>query len=267
LEDGKYKNVSSGEVAGKSSTGEYWFVDDKAVRGKGGNIEITSAGDPDSSVTTVAKEKALESLVRMHNACWFGLNFMVPHSVVWHGDNFDMQFLDTRGFPGGTNAFAVSGEVLAYTNNLPLAIRIKSGHWPKELISLDFRYEYDFSQGDRFYPVKITKTVVASGNKGFSVPTQIPKIEFGDVKPAENGYTATNFTPAEIAIPANVFVSSNRTIYWVNRHEQVRVGPPPVFKKPLFIINNFVRVILIALLLLPAVFLVRWQKKTKSGKK
>jgi hypothetical protein len=96
---------------------------------------------------------------------------------------------------------------------------------------------------------------------------QILKIEFGDVKPAENGYTATNFTPAQIAVPANVYVSSNRTIYWVNGHQQVALGPPPVYKRPLFIVNNFVRVTLIALLLLPAVFLVRWQKKTKSGKK
>jgi hypothetical protein len=267
LEDGKYKNVSTGEVAGKSSTGEYWFVDSQAVRGKGGTIYITSAGDPDSSVTTLAKERALESLPKMLDACWFGLSFMVPHSVVWHGDDFDMRFRDDSGYPHTTNTYAVSGEVLAYTNNLPLVIRIKSEDWPrKDLVSLDFRYEYDFSQEDRFYPVKITKTIVHSVNNRYSVPIQILKIEFGDVKPAENGYAATNFTQAEIATPADVYVSSNQTIYWVNGHQQIRVGPPPVFKKPLFTINTYVRVILIVLLLLPAAFLVRWQKKSKSKK-
>jgi hypothetical protein len=266
LEDGKYKNVSSGDVAGKSSTGEYWFVDNKAVRGKGGSIEVTSAGDPDSSVTTLAKVRAFESLERMHDACWFGFNFMVPHSVVWHGDDFDMQFLEARDFPHATNTYTVNGEVLAYTNNLPLAIRIKSEHWPKRLISLEMQYEYDFSQGDRFYPVKIIRGASFAGNRQEDPPmtVQISEIEFGDVKPAESGYTATNFTPAEIAIPADVYVSSNRTIYWVNGHQWVRVEPPPVYKKPLFTINAYVRVILIALLLLPAAFLVRWQKKSKS---
>jgi len=65
----------------------------------------------------------------------------------------------------------------------------------------------------------------------------------------------------------NVCAASKRTIGWVNAQRRAELGPPAMSQRPLFIVNNFVRVIFIVWLLLPAVILVRWPKiKSQKSK-
>lgn len=263
LEGGKFKNGSDGKIAGKSSTGEYWVINDAASRGKGGDIRITKADVPDTSAMTGGKFRALESLPTVRGTCWFGLGRMVPHTLVWHGDSFDMQWYNSQ-YPHDTNAFTVNGEVLAYTNNLPLVIRLKFPSLPGYQWA-DMNYMYDFSQKDRFYPVSMTCEIVFTGNKRLQGDSYcVQEIEFGDAKMSESGYTTTNFTPSNIAIPADVYIASTQGEYWINGKQFVTVGLPPTPKHPLFLITPFVRILLIVLMILPGIFLILWRKKIKN---
>jgi hypothetical protein len=189
LDGGKFKNLSDGRIAGKSSDGEYWFITGEAARGNGGEIGITEAGVPDPLAMTAAKFGAFEPLPSLREACWFGFNFMVPHTAVWHGEQFEMRFLDSQGYPQNTNTYAVNGEVVAYTNNLPLIIRVKSEHWPKRLRWLVLTYEYDFSQKDRFYPIEVTSSgdFVGDPHPLSPMSTETVNIEFGNVELPNNG--------------------------------------------------------------------------------
>jgi hypothetical protein len=264
LEDGKYKNLSDGQVTGKSSSGEYWFINDEASRGKGGVIGITKAEVSDPFAMTSSKNRAYASLPSLHDACWFGFNFMIPHTAVWQGDQFTTRFLVSQMYPQTTNTYEVSGEVVAWTNNLPLIIRLKSDHWPKKLQWLEFTYEYDFSQKDRFYPIKVTSVGVIAGDPHPIEPmsTETVSIEFGsDLFLFKNGYTVSNFVPQEVATQPNVYITSTQGEYWVNEKQFISTGPPATPKRPLFAMTPFVRAVLIFLMILPAVFLIRWRKK------
>jgi hypothetical protein len=248
------KNFSSGEISGKSSIGTYWFINGKASHGKGGDVNITSTTYLDPSSQTEAKFRSLESLGQLRGACWFGFRLMVPHSIVWSGDGFDILWYSSQ-WPHDTNAYTVHGEVLAYTNNLPLIIRLKSTGWPTTYKWVDFNYEYDFSKTDRFYPVNIWANLVLSGNLQVQGMTfQIPNIEFGDADASlpESGYDVAQFMPSNVTVPAYTFISSNQNIYWVNGGQLLKIEPP-IGRVSLISSRLIVRTILFVLLFLPAV--------------
>ena len=123
---------------------------------------------------------------------------MVPHSIAWHNDQFDILWYASQ-WPHDTNSYTVNGEVLAYTNNLPLIIRLKSTNWPKTYQWVDFHYEYDFSNKDRFYPVNIwANLVLIRDDQVQGVTFQVPEIEFGNATNlSESGYQASNFLPSK----------------------------------------------------------------------
>jgi len=65
---------------------------------------------------------------------------------------------------------------------------------------------------------------------------------------------------------ANFYVSSSRTFYWADGRQQVMLGPPAMSSRPPFIIHAWVRVVFIAVLLLPALVLARRPEKQNPAK-
>ena len=263
LEDGQ-RNTADGSIVGRSSSGEYWSMDNGAARGHGGSISRTTQDTPDTDAMTTGKLRAWESLNMFHMACWFGFGLIVPETVVWHGDSFEAQWFNSQ-YPHNTNSFAIQGEVLAWTNNLPLIIRQEYPTLPAYKW-VDTHYQYDFSQPDGFYPISITCEIVfTAGGQLTGTGFHISQIEFGDAELPEGGYTLTNFLPAEVVKAPNVFITSTQGEYFVNIKQFLSTGPPPVVRVPWLSLER-ARIMMACVMILPVIFLIGWRIKTRKTK-
>jgi hypothetical protein len=245
------KNFSTGEISGQSSDGTHWFINGAASHGNGGDVDITSNNYADPAALTKGKFRSIESLVQLHGACWFGLLLMVPHSIVWHEDNFDILWHDSQ-WPHNTNVYTVNGEVLDYTNNLPKIIRLKSNKWPSTYKWVDYHYEYDFSNTNRFYPINIWANLVFVGDIEVQGATfNIPKIEFGKADLPEGGYQAKTFLQANVPVSFHMLMSISNNTYLVENGVLTKIDPP-VRPDGILSPRIIIRVLLITLFILPA---------------
>jgi hypothetical protein len=252
-----------GEISGQSKSGVNWFISGKAARGTGGETELISTNYSDPTAQTIAKYRSSESLILMRGACWFGFSFLVPHSIVWNGETFQMLWFDSQ-YPHVTNSYAVTGQIMAYTNNVPLAIRLTSKTWPANYKWVDLNYEYDFTKPDRFYPVNIWANLVFRGNIHVQGTTfQIPTIVFGDANPSEDGYKQADFLPAKRTVPPHSFIYSNGAVYLADDKTPLLLQPP-ARAIPLITRKYIIEAFLVAFVILPAaIFLAAVVKKRK----
>jgi hypothetical protein len=267
------KNVLTGEVSGQTSDGAQWFFNGAASRGDGGEINVISSNFNDSASMTEAKFKALESLGQLRGACCFGLALMVPHSIIWHGDDFTILWFDSQ-WPHNTNAYIVNGSVLSYTNHLPVVIRLKSAKWPNTYRWVDFHYEYDFNDPNRFYPVNIWANLVLVWKIEVQGSTfQVPEIQFGASDLPKAGYEPADFAPAKPLIRPFTYISSNAATYLLGAGGQLEKIEPPIRPISVMTSKRLADCLLVMIFFIPAIFYLfvvmkkRKQKRRKDANK
>lgn len=253
------------EVCGQARDGANWFLDAKAALGIGGRVQIAVPG---ASAYTRASSKSAEGLLQLRCACWFGLRMLVPGSVTWDGDTFAAEWFNSH-WPQDTNSVPVKGEILGFTNNLPLAIRLSSKHWPKAYRYVVVHLEYDPTLTNQFYPTKLwTEAVLEQGVVQGQVLEDI-RIEFGDNAVPEGGYKPADFLPTAVSQPPMLLLASNVSVYWAQGGKLTEVGTavPPHSPMLRSVVKWGIRAAFVCSLL-PLIVLIRAiSRRTSSGYK
>lgn len=206
-------------VSGRSSDGTVWTLDGKAMSGTGGTVESAIAG---TTTYTRATSRSTSALWELRTVAWFGLGMLVPHSLRWAGDTFSGNW-HTPQWPQNTTIVAVSGQVLAFSNNLPLTIRLKSSAWPNSYRYVDIHFEYGALSGTQFYPRKIwSEAILKTGSARGRFYDQI-LIDFGRVELPKGGFKPSDFLPTKYSVVPISLVASNKGVFWENDGRLVKV--------------------------------------------
>lgn len=210
-----------GVIAGRSREKLPWKVDDHAVRGAGGNIDVALAAERSGRAQSEAEHEARMAVQRLKMATQFGMPLLVPQSVQWTGDRFTALYLSDR-WPIETNSYPVSGHVVAWTNNLPSELRVFSATWPKQLDYVAYHYEYDFALSS--YPRDFWGEMVGTNGRRYpGIKRRVLEIQFGE---SDEDFTPGNFLPASQVTQPNVFISSNNATFWLHEGKLIEVKLP-----------------------------------------
>lgn len=210
-----------GIIAGRTKENLPWKVDDHAVRGVGGNIDVAMAAERFGRAQSEAEHEARMALHHLKTVTQFGMPLLVPQSVEWTGDRFTALFFSDQ-WPVETNSYKISGHVTAWTNNLPCEIRISSENWTKQLDHVVCHYRYDFAMSS--YPRDFWAELVgANGRRYPGIRRRVLAIEFGN---SDEDFLPGNFLPASPVTQPNVFVSSNSATFWLHQGKLVEVKLP-----------------------------------------
>lgn len=253
-------------VSGQSCDGTFWALDGRAMSGTGGRVELALAK---TTAYTRATSRSTSGLLELRCVCWFGLRMLVPRTLRWEGNGFTASWYDVQ-WPQNTNTVSVSGEVLSFSNNLPVTIRLKCSTWPGSYRHVDVHYEYDGRSGSHWYPSRIwSEAALETGSVRGQFFDQI-QIGFGRSQLPAGGYKPSDFLPYSNNAPPMTLVASNKGVFLEKDGGLVEVEGPASVPRPFaspHLVRRVIFVVLIISLLLPIVITLargRWFGRGKD---
>jgi hypothetical protein len=249
-------NFFLNSASGMSSNKTVWSIDNAALIGVGGHVDL---GLPKATAVSQGTARSSDALRTLRNVCWFGQANIVPETLRWQGET-DF-FTVMQESPSDGSRKLLKGEIISYSNNLPTDIRLVCEDWPKSILHSDTRYEYGDSNA--FTPTKIMTEVTTDRGSYRGQWFDNVQIHFGSGAP-EGGFKPADFLPVSNSAAPMVIIASNNGVYWARPEGLVAtVGSNPSLSSQSSFPWKFAIMLLVAIV--PLVIFLRQGRPIPEG--